>query len=61
MVCSASSTGDEITRAFSTKAWYAAFLLSKNVAVSPKVSQAALLVFRQKPGIQLFFFRKTSS
>jgi hypothetical protein len=42
---------------FSTKAWYAAFLLSRNITIGPVVCQAALTVFQQKPGMQLFFFR----
>jgi len=40
---------------FSTKVWYAAFLLSRNITIGPVVSQAALTVFQQKPAMQLFF------
>jgi hypothetical protein len=41
MICSASSTGDEITRTFSTKAWYAAFLLSKDFIIDPEILKAS--------------------
>jgi hypothetical protein len=44
----------------STKAWYAVFLLSKDSSIGPEFFQAVSPVFQQKPGTQLFFFRKTS-
>ena len=61
MMCGASSAGRRNDVTFSTKAWYAAFLLSKDRIIGPEVSQAAPPVFQQKPSMQLFFFRKTSA
>jgi hypothetical protein len=37
--------GDGITWTFSTKAWYAAFLLSKNFIIGPTLSQAGPALF----------------
>jgi hypothetical protein len=45
MVCSASSAGGCNHLTFSTKAWYAAFLLSKNLIIGPEVSRAGPALF----------------
>ena len=60
MVCSASSAERCNHLTFSTKAWYAAFLLSKNSIIGRNFSSVPA-VLQQKPGMQFFFFRKTSS
>lgn len=60
MVCSASSAERCNHLTFSTKAWYAAFLLSKNSIIGRNFSSGPA-VLQQKPGMQLFFFRKASS
>jgi hypothetical protein len=60
MVCSASSAERCNHLTFSTKAWYAAFLLSKNSIIGRNFSSGPA-VLQQKPGMQLFFFRKPSS
>jgi hypothetical protein len=44
---------------FSTKAWYAVFLLLKNPVIGPVISKSP--IYQQKPSMQLFFFRKTPS
>jgi len=50
--------GPQIAIRFSTKAWYAAFLLSKDSMTGPDFLKRSA-VFQQKPGTQLFFIRKT--
>jgi hypothetical protein len=50
-----------VCRFFSTKAWYADFLLSKYLSIDPIIFQTAPSAFQQKSGTQLFFIRMTSA